>query len=171
MISTKDSHFDEIRNRENINCYANTPIVSRLWINHQDDFPRRVKYRKTRKIYLTLTRFSQRNYSKTEWFLKTVCVGTLIFQYTSSHVTCSSSQTNFKGYIAGATTRRCTPARNKTIRMKQLRANIGWLYKDFKKETCEKKQETGHQIMKFIPILMTKFHFWSIQWEIGKINH
>lgn len=49
MISTKDSHFDEIRNRENINCYANTPIVSRLWINHQDDFPRRVIVQENKK--------------------------------------------------------------------------------------------------------------------------
>lgn len=43
-----------------------------------------------------------------------------------------------KGYIDGATTLLCIPAKNKPIRVIQLMVKNGWFHNDVKKDTCKR---------------------------------
>lgn len=46
-----------------------------------------------------------------------------------------------KGYIDGATTRLCIPAKKRAIRVMQLIVKKGWFHNDEKKETYRTKRE------------------------------
>lgn len=67
-----------------------------------------------------------------------------LFSYTGCEQ-CQCSSTNFtltlilrrtKGYIDGATTRLCIPAKKRAIRVIQLIVKKGWFHNEEKKETC-----------------------------------
>lgn len=45
-----------------------------------------------------------------------------------------------KGYIDGATTRLCIPAKKRAIRVMQLMVKKGWFHSDEKKETCIRRR-------------------------------
>lgn len=73
-----------------------------------------------------------------------------------------------KGYIDGATTRLCIPAKKRAIRVTQLMVKKGWFHSDEKKETCRTmgtKQHKSFQLETKLSLLQIVFIV-----EVQKLN-
>lgn len=79
------------------------------------------------------------------WLLLQSRMGWLALVLTKHAMCYFLLRVQYKGYIEGATTRLCIPAKKRAIRVMQLMVKKGWFHNDEKKETYRTTRTNQHQ--------------------------